>query len=106
MENLARAHKRLAADVETVIADMDEMLKALAVESADKTASVRARYEAALRRARIGIAETKALARARARRAVGDADVFAHQHPWRTAGMAAATGAALGAVIGLLSARH
>jgi ElaB/YqjD/DUF883 family membrane-anchored ribosome-binding protein len=106
MEHLEHSRRRLAADVQTVLSDMDELLNALRMDSAATTADVRARYDAALRRARIRIAQTKARTRARAGQVIGRADVYAHHHPWRTAGMAVATGAALGAVVGILGARH
>jgi ElaB/YqjD/DUF883 family membrane-anchored ribosome-binding protein len=98
MNPVESSFRRLDKDVHIMLDDVDDMLEALKSESVGRT-------EAVLRRARIRIAQTKAAAKARTRRAVGEAEVFAHRHPWRTAGMALATGAALGAMIGILGTK-
>jgi ElaB/YqjD/DUF883 family membrane-anchored ribosome-binding protein len=105
MDRLENSRRRLNTDVQSVLGDVDDILTALRMESAGTITQARANYDAAVQRARIRIAQTKAVAKARSLRAVGEAEVFAHQHPWRTAGMALATGAAVGTLIGILSAR-
>jgi ElaB/YqjD/DUF883 family membrane-anchored ribosome-binding protein len=106
MATYSKAREQLIDDVRAVIGDTEELLKALGSESKEKVAAVRPRVEAGLSRARAQVAELEAAAEARARRAVHDVDVYAHDNPWKTAGVAAGVGAALGAIIGVLLARH
>lgn len=106
MAQLEDSGRRLVADVKTVLADMDQFLEALRKDSSATSGDLRSRYDAAIRRARSQIADMRAVSTARARRVVVGADLFAHRHPWRTAGMAAASGVALGALVAALAARH
>lgn len=106
MNELSKSRRKLAADVRNVLADVDALLDTLQLENAGRLTHARARYDAALRRARIGIARTRAEAKRRTLRAVGDAEVFAHSHPWRIAGFALLAGVALGALLGLLGERE
>lgn len=103
MDRLHNSRKRLEAEVRSVRNDLDNMLGALHEESAGRVANARMRYDDAVRRARIRMAKTRAVARAGAMRAAGNVDVFAHQHPWRTAGMVLAAGVLAGALIGILT---
>ena len=80
------------------------MLKAMGSESKEKIAGVRPRGEAALSRAKAQVAELEAAADAHAHLAVHNADVYAHENPWTTVGVAAGGGAALDAIIGVLLA--
>lgn len=98
--------EQLITDVRAVIGDTEELLKALGSESREKIAAVRPRVEAALSRTKAQVAEAEAAAEARARRAMHDVDAYAHDNPWRMAGVAAGVGAALGAIIGVLLARR
>jgi ElaB/YqjD/DUF883 family membrane-anchored ribosome-binding protein len=104
MNRLEDANSRLRDDVRTLVSDVDEMLGALQLASAGSIEDARKRYDAAVLRARIRLARTRAATKAGAMRVAGDAELFAHQHPWRTAGMAFATGLVLGALIGVASA--
>ena len=106
MPTYSKAREQLIDDVRAVIGDTEELLKALGSESKEKIAEARPRVEAALSRAKEVVAELETAAEARARRAVRDADIYAHENPWKTAGVAAGVGAALGAIIGVLLARH
>jgi len=106
MADYADARTRLAADLRMMLADTEELLKALGTESKEKVAAVRPRVEAAIARARSQLEEMEGAVEARARKLVHDADQYAHENPWQTAGVAAGFGAALGAVIGVLLARR
>jgi len=106
MPTYSKAREQLIDDVRAVIGDTEELLKALGSESKEKVAGARPRVEAALSRAKAQVVELEAAAEARARRAAHDVDIYAHENPWKTAGVAAGVGAALGAIIGVLLARH
>jgi ElaB/YqjD/DUF883 family membrane-anchored ribosome-binding protein len=106
MQSYSHARDQLIHDVSAVIEDTEELLRALATESKEKIAGVRPRVEADLLRAKARVAEMEAAMERRARQAVHDVDIYAHENPWKTAGVAAGVGAALGAIIGVLLARH
>ena len=106
MSDYADPRERLISDVKTLLADTEELLLAVAEESKDKVAGMRPRLEAAMRRARTRAAEVQADIEARAREGVRRVDSYASEHPWQTAGMAAAVGAAVGAVIAVLLSRN
>jgi ElaB/YqjD/DUF883 family membrane-anchored ribosome-binding protein len=97
---------QLVDDVKAVLADTEELLDALRTDSKERVAGLRPRVEAALKRARARVAEAEATVTARARQVVLHANAYAHENPWRTAGMAAAGGALLGAIVGVLLARR
>jgi len=106
MADYADARTRLATDLRMMLADTEELLKALGTESKDKIATARPRVEAAVARAKSQLEQMEGAVEERARKLAHDADQFAHENPWRTAGVAAGFGAALGAVIGVLLARR
>jgi ElaB/YqjD/DUF883 family membrane-anchored ribosome-binding protein len=97
---------QLVDDVKAVLADTEELLEALRTESKERVAGLRPRVEAAIKRARTRLAEAEATVTARARRVARQADAYAHENPWQTAGMAAAGGALIGAIIGVMLARQ
>lgn len=106
MSAYADPRERLVSDVKMLVADAEEFLVAVGTESKDKIAGIRPRLEAAIQRARTQVAEVEAGVEARAREGARRVDVYASEHPWRTAGMAAAVGGAVGAIIAVLLSRN
>ena len=106
MQDYNHAREQLVTDVKAVLADTEELLRAVGTESKEKVAGMRPRLEAAIQRARARVAEVEGAVEARARQVVRDVDAYAHKNPWQTAGVAAGVGAALGAIIGVLLARR
>jgi len=106
MSAYADPRERLVSDVKILLADMEELLSALGAESKDKIAGIRPRLEAAMRRARTQAAEVEAAIEARALEGARRVDTYAGEHPWQTAGMAAAVGATVGAIIAVLLSRN
>jgi ElaB/YqjD/DUF883 family membrane-anchored ribosome-binding protein len=92
--------EKLVADLRIVIADTEQLLKAIVGESGEKLAAMRPRLEENLRNARARLAEFEQMASAKARVAVEVTDDYAHDHPWRIAGVSALIGVALGMLIG------
>jgi ElaB/YqjD/DUF883 family membrane-anchored ribosome-binding protein len=92
--------------VKILLADTEELLSAVGVESKEKIAGIRPRLEAAMRRARTQASEVEAAIETRAREGVRSVDSYASEHPWQTAGMSAAVGAAVGAVVAALLSRN
>jgi ElaB/YqjD/DUF883 family membrane-anchored ribosome-binding protein len=100
------ARERLVSDVKAVLTDTEEMMQAATGESREKVAAIKPRIEANLQRARARLREIETGVEMRARESARQVDLYAHDHPWQTAGIAAATGAAVGAIVALLFARR
>jgi ElaB/YqjD/DUF883 family membrane-anchored ribosome-binding protein len=100
------ARARLADDLKVVLADTEELIEAVRADSKERMTAARPRVEAAVTRMRTRLAELEASVAARARQVTREADLYAHEHPWQTAGVAAAGGALIGALVGVLLARR
>jgi len=94
------ATQKLKQDLQTVVADAEELLRATATQTGERIEKARARAEDSLRSARARIAETTALIGENARTGALNVDDQAHRHPWATAGIAAGVGLLLGLLIG------
>jgi ElaB/YqjD/DUF883 family membrane-anchored ribosome-binding protein len=92
--------EKLVADMRTVVADTEQLLKAVIGQSGEKLAALQPRIEENLRNARTRLAEFEQAARDKARAAVDSTDDYAHEHPWRIASFSALVGVALGLLIG------
>ena len=92
--------EKLIADMRTVIADTEELLKAAIGQSGEKLAALQPRIEENLRNAKARLAELEQIASDRARAAVDATDNYAHEHPWKIAGITALIGVAVGLLIG------
>jgi len=106
MSGYADPRDRLVADVKMLLTDTEELLAAVGAESKEKLAGIRPRLEASIQRARSRAAEAQAAVEARAREGARAVDDYATEHPWQTAGMAAAVGAAVGALMAILLSRN
>lgn len=93
-------NEKLVADLKAVVADAEEILRATASQTGDKVAELRSRIEARLAgtRARLSEAEHTLLEKGRA--AARATDTFVHEEPWKSVGIAALVGLAMGVLIG------
>ena len=92
--------EKLIADLRIVIADSEQLLKAVIGQSGEKLAALQPRIEENLRKARERLAEFEQAAREKARAAAHATDDYAHEHPWKVAGFSALLGVAVGLLIG------
>lgn len=93
---------KLVADIKTVIADSEELLRATAGTAGEKMAELRARAQDRLNTAKIKLADAEELMIDKAK-AVGRAtDDYVHDNPWRAVGIAAG----IGFIAGLLISRR
>lgn len=93
---------KLMADLQTVVADAEELLKATANQTGERIAAARARAEESLKTAKARLAEAQAVVLARTKAAAKATDDYVKANPWKAVGM----GTAAGLVIGLLIARR
>ncbi len=92
--------EKLLDDMRNVLADTEQLLKAVVGQSGEKLAALQPRIEQGLRNAKAQLAEFELAAREKARATVQSTDDYAHDHPWRIAGFSALVGVALGLLIG------
>jgi ElaB/YqjD/DUF883 family membrane-anchored ribosome-binding protein len=98
----AALSQKLKQDLQTVVADADELLKATASQTGERVDKIRTRAEESLRAARLRLVEASSAVGQRARVAADDVDDQVHRHPYVTAGIAAGAGL----LVGLLIARR
>jgi len=102
MQSYGAAQERVVKDVKALLADTEDLLRAVGSESKGEIAALRPRVEQAVAHVRAQLREIEHRAVAAAR----EADAYAHDNPWTTAGVAAGLGAALGAILGVLLSRR
>ncbi|HEY5291453.1 MAG TPA: DUF883 family protein [Burkholderiales bacterium] len=91
---------KLVADMRTVLADTEQLLKAVVGQSGEKLAALQPRIEENLRIARARVAELERAATEQVRAAAETTDAYAHEHPWKVAGLTALLGVVVGLLIG------
>lgn len=90
----------LMHDLQTVVGDAEDLLKATASQSGEHITRIRARAEESLRLARERIKEMTQNAEAQARAAARQVDKRVHENPWTAVGIAAGVGLVLGILLG------
>ena len=93
---------KLVEDLRTVMADMEELLKATANQTGERIAAARVKAEESLRVAKTRLAEAQAAVVAKTKVAVKVTDDYVRANPWNAVGIAAA----FGFVLGMLAARR
>ena len=96
----AVTREKMVADLRVVLADTEQLLKAVVGQSSEKLAALQPRIEENLRNAKAKLVEFEQVATDKARAAVETTDNYAHEHPWRIASVSALLGVALGLLIG------
>jgi len=92
--------EKLVDDMRTVLADTEQLLKAVVSQSGEKLTALQPRIEENLRNAKARVAELERAATEQARAAADVTDAYAHDHPWKVAGFTALLGVAIGLLIG------
>ena len=92
--------EQLVADFKTVVADAEALLKATASQGGEKMAEIRAKAEESLRVAKDKMAEAQAALLVKTKAAAKATDVYVHENPWRSVGVAAGVGLVIGLLIG------
>ena len=92
----------LINDFNMVVADVEALLKATANLSGDKFAEVRGKVEQSIKSARASLEEAEAELLLKTKAAAKATDVYVHENPWQSVGVAAG----VGFIVGWLSARR
>ncbi|HVY66379.1 MAG TPA: DUF883 family protein [Gammaproteobacteria bacterium] len=91
---------QLIDDLQTVIRDAENLLRATAAQGGEKVQEVRARAEESVRHAKDRLAGIEEDALKRAQALAGDANEFVRGNPWQAVGIAAGVGLVLGLLLG------
>ncbi len=101
-EMTAMQREKLMADLRTVVADAEQLLKLTADEVGDGAAGLRERLQERLMESRHRLLDLQAAATEKAKAAGHAADDYVHEHPWKSV----AIGAGVGMIIGMLIGRR
>lgn len=104
LDKSSENHSRdqLMKEFNQVIADADALLKSTANISGEKLTELRHKVEQSLNIAKDRLAEIQADVYLKAKAAAKVTDVYVHDNPWRSIGVAAG----VGFLIGMMSRRH
>lgn len=91
--------QKLMEDLSAVVADAEELLKATASQTGERITAARARAEETMKAAKVRLAEAQDAMLDKAKYAAKETDAYVHENPWKAAGIAAAVGVLIGALI-------
>ena len=91
--------ERLMADLQAVVRDTENLLKATAGDASERAAKARAHAEESLHKARARMSELERDLAARTREAAHKTNAYVHDNPWPSIGVAAAVGLLVGLLI-------
>lgn len=96
VHELDRASGRMAGDFRTMIADGEDLLKAVATVSGEGITAARTRFEERLKSARTALGEVSQPIFDRTRETAAITDRFVRGHAWTVIGIAVAAAALIG----------
>ena len=99
MNSKAVSADKLMEDLQLVVTDAEELLRATAGQAGEKVAAARARAAESVAAAKARIAQAGYAAAAQTREAAKAADDYVHDNPWTAVGVAAAVGLVIGILI-------
>lgn len=101
-DEMDRVKAKIVNDLKTMIADSEELLKAVATVSDEGFVSVRTKFEQKMRNAKNALADMSQPVFDRTKAGAAFADDYVHGNPWTVIGV----GVAIGVLVGLLTARR
>ncbi len=93
--------EKLIQDLQLVVSDAEELLRATAGQAGDKVSAARERIQDSLAAAKARLAVTQEAMLEKTKQAAHVTDEYVHENPWRAVGI----GAAVGLVVGMLISR-
>jgi ElaB/YqjD/DUF883 family membrane-anchored ribosome-binding protein len=99
MAKVNASNQKLMEDLSAVVSDAEELLKATASQTGERITAARARAEETLKSAKVRLADAQEAMLDKAKEAAREADEYVHDNPWKAAGIAAAVGVLVGALI-------
>lgn len=99
-ESVPPPSERLVQDLRILVTDAEELVKATAAETGEHIRDARLRLQDRLHAARTRLADAERALVEKSKAAAQATDRFAHENPWKVAGIAAGVGLLLGLLIG------
>lgn len=90
---------KIAQDLKTVYADVEELLRATATQTGEKIGVLRERLQEHMHRAKDRLADTTEVVVDKTKQAAKVTDEYVHDHPWHAVGIAAGVGLVIGMLI-------
>lgn len=91
--------EKLMQDLQLVVSDAEELLKATAGQAGDKVSAARERIQESLSAARARLGEAQEAMLEKTKQAARATDEYVHENPWRAVGIAAGVGLVIGMLI-------
>ena len=91
---------KLVADLKVVIADAEELLKLTAGQAGEKITAAREKIQQGLAQAKTKLVEIESKAVEKTKAAARATDVYVHENPWKSIGIAAGAGFLIGLLVG------
>lgn len=90
---------KLITDVKTLMADADDIVKAMASATGEKASELGEKLRVKLRSAKEKMGDVQEVLAERAKAAARATDDFVHDNPWKSVGIAAAAGFLIGLLV-------
>ena len=91
--------EKLMQDLQLVVSDAEELLRATADQAGEKVNAARERIQDSLATAKARMADTQEAMLEKTRQAARATDDYVHENPWRAVGIAAGVGLVVGMLI-------
>lgn len=92
--------EQLISDFKVVVSDAEALLKATADHGGEKVAELRAKTEESLKAMRVKIGDAQMALVDKTKEAAKATDHYVHENPWKSIGVAAGVGLAIGILFG------
>ena len=99
------AKDQLMQDMNAVISDSEQLLRAGASDGTEKMRGIRSNLEKSLSTARARLSDFQGAAKDQVMATASDVDDYVKGNPWQSIGIAAGVGALVGAIVALASNR-
>lgn len=100
--NIADSKDRLVEDLQLMVADAEELLRATANQAGEGAAAARARIQESLQAVKGRLVEAQTAVIERTQQAATVTDQYVHDNPWKMIGISACAGV----IVGMLIARR
>lgn len=91
--------EKLMQDLQLVVSDAEELLRATAGQAGEKVSAARERIQDSLSAAKVRLADAEEAMLEKTRQAARATDEYVHENPWRAVGIAAGVGLVVGMLI-------
>jgi ElaB/YqjD/DUF883 family membrane-anchored ribosome-binding protein len=93
------ASKQFASDFRAVVADAEALIEATANQGDEKLIEIRSKAQESVRLAKATLEEMQAAMMVKSKEAADALDVYVHESPWQSIGIAAGVGVAIGLML-------